>query len=276
MPAIIRRLTTSGLDSVDYSAGSLREAAKYEAGQGVYTVSNTYNSTQTLLLNAHLDRLEDSAFRQGIALRYDRGRLRNALRKMIVDSGFGNVRYRISVPADAPDELILSIELFVPPAPEIVCSGVRCVTTGAAARSNPLAKSSEWIHQREALLAAMPSGIYETFLTDKRGGILEGMSSNFYAIKGGELQTAGAGVLAGISRKIVLEICSGIIKLRAQSPQLSDIHQFSEAFLTSSSRGIIPVIEIDGCDIGGGAVGAKTRALREAYDRWVMSHLEEL
>ena len=276
MPAIIRRLTPAGLVVADYEADSLREAAKYEAGDGVYTVSNTYNSTQTLLLGAHLDRLEDSASREGISLCYDRGRLRDALRKMIIEACYSDVRFRISVPANAPDQLILSIEPFVPPAPGIICHGVRCITSAVAARNNPSAKLSEWMHRRESLLAAMPSGIYETFLVDKHGGILEGLSSNFYVIKDGELYTAGDGVLAGISRKIVFEICTSIIKLRLQIPQLSDLPHFSEAFLTSSSRGIIPVIEIDGCKIGIGTVGAKTKALREAYERWVTIHMEEL
>ena len=69
MPAIVKRLTAAGLADVDYAAASLDEAAAFEPRHGVYTVSNTHRRTQTLLLDAHLDRLEDSARREGFALR---------------------------------------------------------------------------------------------------------------------------------------------------------------------------------------------------------------
>jgi branched-subunit amino acid aminotransferase/4-amino-4-deoxychorismate lyase len=55
-----------------------------------------------------------------------------------------------------------------------------------------------------------------------------------------------------------------------------DIPRFEEAFITSSSRGIIPVVAIDGATIGSGKPGAKTLALRERYGAWVKAHLEDL
>ncbi len=276
MPVLVKRLTVDGLVDVNYSAENLRDAAKHEPYEGVYTVCNTYNSTQTLLLGAHLNRLEDSVLRQGFVLALDRSRLRQALRQMIIDSGFGDVRFRISAPAHSLGELTLAIEPFEPPASDLICSGVRCTTTATAVRSDPAAKSSKWMHQRESLLSGMPAGIYEAFLVDVQGGILEGLSSNFYAIKDSQLFTADDGVLAGISRKIVFEVCTGIISLRLQTPQLSDLPHFSEAFLTSSSRGIIPVVEIDSQVIGDGRVGVMTKKLQKAYDHWVADHLEEL
>ena len=276
MPAMVRRLTTAGLAPVTYSAESLRDAAQYEPEAGVYTVSNTRNTTQTLLLDAHLDRLEDSSLREGIPLKLDRGRLRRALRQMILDAGYGDVRFRISVPANAPHEVLLSIEPFQPPAPHVIAAGVRCRTDAAVERDNPASKSSAWMHRRELLMAAMPAGIYETFLLDAHGAILEGLTSNFYAIRDGELLTSAKGVLAGISRRVVGEVCHGIISLRWQAPLLKDLPCYSEALLSSSSRGIIPVVEIDGMAIGDGTVGPVVQRLRKAYDRWAADHLEEL
>ena len=117
MPAIIKRLTATGLADVDYRATSLDAAAEFEPRFGVYTVSNTRNRTQTLLLDAHLDRLEDSARREGFAFRCDRARLRQALRRMIEESGYGDARFRISVPGHRPSETLLSIEPYQPPPP---------------------------------------------------------------------------------------------------------------------------------------------------------------
>ena len=89
-----------------------------------------------------------------------------------------------------------------------------------------------------------------------RTKLLEGLSAaTFTPLKTAELRTADAQILAGISRQVVLEICAPIIPLRLEAPLRANIARFSEAFLTSSSRGIIPVVEIDGIVIGGGSAG---------------------
>lgn len=276
MPAYIKRLTSNGLEDVGYSANSLKEAVEYEPNDGIYTVTNTFNQTQTLMFDAHLDRLEDSARRENIPLKLDRDKLKQALRQMILDSGYANVKFRVTVPHQTPDEIILTMEPFSPLSSSFIAQGTRCITSNKGARHNPAAKTMDWIHDRKALEDAMPEGIYDTFLVNPDGYLLEGLASNFYAILDGELRTAGEGVLAGISRKIVFAVCEGIIPLRTDAVSVADIPNFSEAFLTSSSRGIVPVIEIDGIVIGDGEPGEKTMALRTAYDAWMNTRLEEL
>ena len=276
MPALIKRLTSRGLVDVDYAADSLSQAAQYEARAGVYTVSNTLNHTQTLLFDAHLERLEDSARREGIPLRYDRKQLRSALREMILAAGYGDVRFRISVCAASPADMLLSIEPYAPPAESLLRLGARCNTSSLLARQNPAAKSNDWMHRRKTLESDRPAHIVETFLVNARGEILEGLGSNFYALIRGELRTAGKGVLAGISRQIVYAVSADMLPLRLDAPRMDELPIISEAFFSSSSRGIIPVVEIDGVAIGKGAPGETTGQLRAAYQRWVAANLAEL
>lgn len=276
MPTLIRILDAQGLRPAQYSAESLNAAAAHEPEDGVYTVTNTYHTFDVLKLNAHLDRLEDSARRAQIALRLDRGRLRAALRQMIAEAGWGDVRFRVTVGRARPDELLLTIEPFHPPAPELVTQGVRAITAANSARHDAETKSTEWMQARKAIEAAMPPGIYDTFLLDGEGYVLEGLASNFYGVLAGELRTAGHGVLAGIAQQIVFEIAPGILPLRREAIHVREIARLSEAFLTSSSRGIIPVVEIDGQTIGAGVPGPQTQALRAAYLAWVQTHLEPL
>lgn len=276
MPTLIRILDAQGLRPAEYSAESLSAAAAYEPEDGVYTVTNTYHTFDVLKLSAHLDRLEDSARRAQIALRLDRGRLRAALRQMIAEAGWGDVRFRVTVGRARPDELLLTIEPFHPPALELVTQGVRAITAANSARHDAETKSTEWMQARKALEAAMPPGIYDTFLLDGEGYVLEGLASNFYGVLDGELRTAGHGVLAGIAQQIVFEVAPGILPLRREAIHVREIARLSEAFLTSSSRGIIPVVEIDGQTIGAGVPGPQTQALRAAYQAWVQTHLEPL
>jgi len=274
MPCHIKILTPQGLQPAPYTADSVADAVKYEPGDGVYTVTNTYNTYQVLKFDAHLDRLEDSARREGIPLKLDRVALRQALRQMIAEAGFGDVRFRITVPRQQPDHYILSIEPFTPPPADVYENGVRCITLSGSARHNPSAKTTDWMHDRRQI--TLPPGIYEGLLVNDQGYILEGTTSNFYGILGGELRTAGADVLPGITQQIVFAVAPNILPLRKEAVNASDIPHLSEAFITSSSRGIVPVVEIDDVTIGDGIAGASTLVLREAYLAWVQAHLEEL
>lgn len=274
MPCLIKLLSEKGLESAAYEAESLAAAAQFEPEDGVYTITNTYQTDHVIKLDAHLDRLEDSARRESIPLALDRPRLRAALRQMIAEADFGSVRFRVTVPRQA-NTLILSIEPYHPPSPEFIEKGVRCVTVNMA-RHHPEAKTTDWMHARQSIQDSLPPGIYDAFLTSEEGLILEGLGSNFYAVLKGELWTADSGVLKGIARMIVLETAPSLLPVRLEAAHRRQIPDFDEAFLTSSSRGIIPVIEIDGISFGGGSAGPKTKALQAAYGQWVEAHLERL
>jgi branched-chain amino acid aminotransferase len=276
VPTLIKILTPDGLADAPYKASSLAEAAEYEPDDGVYTVANTFNIYETLKLDAHFDRLEDSARRANIPLQLDRNAVRYSLRMMIEVANYGDVRFRVTVPRATPDKLILSIEPFTPPSPEMLEKGVRCITAADSARESAETKTTHWMHARSKLSEAMPAGIYDTFLLDKDDYLLEGLGANFYAILNDELRTAGEGVLKGISQQIVLEIAPPILPVRMEAVCISDIPQLSEAFLTSSSRGIIPVVEIDGIMIGDGTPGVFTKQLLAAYQRWLENNLVPL
>lgn len=278
MPTYIRILTTSDgqLHPVDYGAANLTEAAAHEPHNGVYTVLNTFNTYQTLKLTAHLDRLEDSARRADIALVLDRALLRRALRQMIEDAGFGDVRLRITVPHDTPQNFILTLEPYHPPAVAIITAGVRVMTAPDSARTNPAAKTTDWMHQRKALADARPEGIYDVILTDAAGNLLECLGANFYAIRDGHLYTAVEGVLRGISQQIVLDVAPDILPVEPQPLNLRDLPRIDEAFLTSSSRAVIPIVAIDDQVLGDGKPGSLTLRIRSAYLDWMDKNLEDL
>jgi branched-chain amino acid aminotransferase len=276
MPAYIRLLTPVGLQPAPYDAESLADAVKHEPVDGIYTVTNTFNQTRVLKIDAHLDRMEDSARRAGIDLTLDRPRLRAALRQMILAAGFGDVRFRVTVGKADPNTFILTLEPFHPLPATLITQGVKVITAPNSGRQNPAAKTTDWMHERTRLQNAMPPGIYDTILLDQRGTLLEGLGANFYAIMDGRLYTAGEGVLPGIAQQIVFAVAPDIMPVHREALTLSDLALIDEAFITSSSRGVVPVVEIDRQTIGDGQPGAFTLRLRAAYLDWLEKHLEEL
>jgi branched-chain amino acid aminotransferase len=111
---------------------------------------------------------------------------------------------------------------------------------------------------------------YEHLIVNAAGELLEGLSSNFYALREGVLYTAGHGVLEGVTRRILLQCAHDLaIPVVLSASRAADIAQLDEAAISSSSRGLLAVVSIDGQAVGRGVPGPLVSALRAAYDGYV-------
>jgi branched-chain amino acid aminotransferase len=119
--------------------------------------------------------------------------------------------------------------------------------------------------------------VNEVLLVNPQGEILEGLSSNFFGVSRGVLFTADQEILPGITRAIVLAAAKTLSVEVCQKPvQLTGIAQLEEAFLTSASRAVLPVRQIDQTVIGSGEAGPVTRRLGEAFQVRIEGDLEEI
>ena len=85
------------------------------------------------------------------------------------------------------------------------------------------------------------------------------------------------GILLGVTRETVIEIARGRgLELKYQPLKLEQHATVSEAFITSSSRGIVPVVRIDNVTIGQGRPGPITKELMTAYESYVMENAERI
>lgn len=103
---------------------------------------------------------------------------------------------------------------------------------------------------------------------DQNGNLCEGMGSNIFIVRGGELLTPKERfVLPGISRQTVIDLAGKLgIPCRQVDIDLYDGYTADEAFLTSTSLCICPVTSINGAQVGDGAVyGPMTQRLIDAY-----------
>ncbi len=101
------------------------------------------------------------------------------------------------------------------------------------------------------------------------------MTSNFYAFNGKTLVTAQKGILLGVTRRAVLRLARGQgMSIEYRSPHVDE--KFNEAFLTSSSRGVVPIVKIDDKPVGQGRVGAWTKTLSLAYQAYVIERSEAI
>lgn len=153
-------------------------------------------------------------------------------------------------PATPSTNLYCHVELLPPTAaPPIV------VEIAGQPRRNPLAKDSDWINQRKELEKNVQhENIHEVILSssslDNDGQpiaqAVEGTQTNVFVVtKDGTVQTAGEGVLEGSIRKIIMEQCHAQhISLDTSSPEISQLHEWNEMFLSSTSRLLLPVDQV--------------------------------
>jgi D-alanine transaminase len=117
--------------------------------------------------------------------------------------------------------------------------------------------------------AAAKAGCFEAWMVED-GKITEGTSSNAYIVKNGRVITRELSnhILAGCTRRSLFSLAKHHnieIEERAFTPD--EAYDADEAFLTSASNFVLPIVEIDGCRIGGGQPGPVARRLREIFLR---------
>jgi branched-chain amino acid aminotransferase len=108
---------------------------------------------------------------------------------------------------------------------------------------------------------------------DKRQIVLEGTTFNFFIVCGNTVIThpLDGKILAGITRKIVLKLAKKIKGLKVKEGYFSyqNLPQANEAFLTSSTRNVVPVTKIDNIMIGKGKPGKVTQQLGEMFAEYL-------
>jgi branched-chain amino acid aminotransferase len=245
---------------------------------GAYTTLRTYAGDHVLHFADHIHRLEETAQLAGLPHRLEEQALRLALRNLLQDCPKGkDFRIRLTLDLEqTPGELYILLEPLVVPPPQAYLAGVRVITCDIERRL-PKAKLTRFINRSAKLRQSLPPDVNEAVMLDAQSRFLEGLSSNFFAILGGVVWTAEQDVLSGITRSIVIDCVnrSGLA-LRLDPPRRDDLGVFDEVFITSSSRGVLPVSQIDQSRIRDGCPGPVTRLLMEAFGIFLENHIEAI
>ena len=156
-------------------------------------------------------------------------------------------------------------------------NGVQVISCNICKRENPKAKLTNFISQAETVRNKLPTGVHEALIVNGGGQILEGLSSNFFAVQNGELKVADDGALSGLTMKMVLEEADRLqIAHHSKGICISEIDKIDEAFITSASRSILPVTSIDKKPVGDGAVGKVTKQLQAAFQRRLLNEIKSI
>lgn len=252
-------------------------------GDSVYeTIGTSYG--RLFAAREHLDRLDRSASRIGLSVP-PRQEIVSAIAQTMAAAANPESRVRVILtrgegkldldPATATDSrLVVIVFPLGPPTSEMFEKGVAVaivsITRNSPSAIDPAVKSGNYLNNVLALgEARRRSGAYEAILCAGDGSIAEGSTSNVFAVVGGEVRTPppAVGILDGITRAKVIELArSASIPLIERRLEPDELRAADEAFLTSATRGVLPIATIDERPVGTGKPGPVTRKLMVLYD----------
>jgi branched-chain amino acid aminotransferase len=254
------------------------DAVSRQLPQGLYSTFRTFSGCEKVLdLELHLNRLYNPLAVLAVKPKATALELRTALRGLLKDFAPGEARVRISLSTtESPGNVFVMLEPLKMLDETVYLRGVRVVLSSVE-RQNPRLKTTSFIGQSNGeRKSILESGVFEGLMV-RNDRILEGLTSNFYAVRAGKIITARNEILQGVTRHTVLRLAHlNGIGIEYHSLRVDELPLIDEAFITSSSRGVVPVVEIEGQPVRAGLVGEIAKFLRRVYDEYVIKKAETI
>ena len=241
-------------------------------GYSAFESLRTYHR-QPFHLEEHLYRLNRSAELIELAVPWSRTYITQLVHEIIERNAYEHASIRLFVTGGETEDSILPIgkptlAVLITPLGERnmerFAQGYKVITT-LLQRSTPEAKTTSYLEAIRALKEAARHEAVDALFVNAQGHVLEATRSNFFVFRGDTLVTPRDGVLLGITRNVVLELARGLFTIEERPVLLTELPLVDEAFITSSSKEIMPVVQIDDLLIGDGTPGRRTYALEQRF-----------
>ena len=251
-------------------------------GDGVFEGVRAYNCL-VFKLKEHLVRLEESAHTILLGLPYSqdemidavtetlkKNKLRDAYIRVVVTRGPGDLGLD-PAKCKKPTFFIITDKIVLYP-DSFYRNGMDIITVPTVRNLpeaiNPAIKSLNYLNNIMAKIEAKNSNYQEALMLNSQGYVAECTGDNIFIVKKGILQTPAShvGVLKGITRQAIMDLAlRNDIPCQERILTRHDLFNADEAFLTGTAAEVIPVVKIDGRQIGTGKPGRMTRKLMSAF-----------
>lgn len=257
-------------------------------GEGVYETLRTYDG-EPFLFDRHMRRLRASAAMIALDVPLSDHEMADRLRRtmdaaglgtegreaylrILVTRGVGELSYDPAACAAPTVVVIAKPHVDVPL--EALERGVTVALVGIVRNHpgtvNPIIKSNNLLNNALAMQEAYRRGAFEGIMRNYRGELAECTTANLFIVRGGEVLTPPltAGLLGGLTREFLFEIgAEEGVPIHERILRDDDLFAADEAFLTSTTRELVPIVRVDDHPIGTGLPGPTTRRLLAAFQR---------
>ncbi|WP_339458868.1 branched-chain-amino-acid transaminase [Pseudomonas sp. EA_105y_Pfl2_R69] len=255
-------------------------------GMGVFEGVRAYNTPQgtaIFRLQAHTDRLFDSAHIMGMKIPYSKDEINEATRAAVRENNLESAYIRPMVfygsEAMGLRASGLKVQVIVAAWNWGAYMGDEALQVGIKVRTSSFTRhhvnismtrakaNGNYINSMLALQEAISGGADEAMLLDPEGYVAEGSGENIFLVKNGVIYTPEVtSCLNGITRNTILTLAAehGIEVVEKRITR-DEVYIADEAFFTGTAAEVTPIREVDGRQIGAGRRGPVTETLQTAY-----------
>ena len=289
-----RVLDPAGDLSVQYSPMQIyidgewysRETAKVSVfdhgllyGDGVFEGIRAY-SRRIFRLDAHLDRLYDSAQALALTVPLSRKEMAEAVEETVRRNQRDDVYIRLIVTRGAgelgidplscptPSVIVIANDVRVYPR-ELYAGGITVMTSATRQVSHeavdPRIKSLNYLKNILAKIDAQQAGAHEAIMLNAEGYVADGPGENIFVVRDGRISTPplSMSILPGITRDTIIQIAQDLGFVVEEALLIrTDLYVADEVFLCGTATEVAPVRAVDDRELG---VGPVTRELQKAY-----------
>lgn len=255
-------------------------------GEGIYETMRTYHG-RPFLFDRHMRRLRNSARMIALDIPFTDGAMASQIRdttaaadlngseayiRVLVTRGIGELTY--DPRATPTPSVVIIVKPHADPPSHVYERGVRVVIVDVVRNHpqtvNPMIKSNSLLNSALAAQEAIRKGGFEGVMRNYRGELSECTTANLFIVKNGAALTPPleSGLLPGITREFLFEIGNEVgVDVREQVLRDNDLFSADEAFLTSTTREAVPIVNVDDRTIGSGRPGPVTQKLLDGFRR---------
>lgn len=253
----------------------------YVFGDGIYEYIRTYNNN-IFTAKPHFERLLRSAKEIGLELKYNVEELTELIQELLAANGVVNGGVYIQVtrgvaprdhafPTPSVEANVMAFTKTYDRPYKLLEEGINAITTEDIRWLRCDIKSLNLLGNVLAKERAVKYNAQEAI--QHRGDIVtEGSSSNVYAIKAGEIYTHPVNnyILNGITRMVIKDIAQEKgIPFNEGTFTVDFLRNADEIIVSSTSIEVMPVVKLDGEQVGDGEVGPITKSLQEGFNRYI-------
>ena len=201
-----------------------------------------------------------------------RNRVRWGIVYLQITRGVSRRDHAFPPPGTPPSVVVTARNLDAAAAERMAANGVAVISVPENRWERVDIKSVSLLPNVLAKQAAREQGAREAWFVDRDGKVTEGSSSNAWIVtRDGLMVTRHADhrILKGITRTVLLDVIAAEgLKLEERAFTLEEAYAAREAFITSASQIVLPVVSINGRPVGNGAPGLVAAALRRNFHRY--------